>query len=56
MVIIKQKLSLIFMMKSYPGAVRGWNVTKYDLLRAPKQDPVEVELFIFGEVECKNTV
>ena len=42
MVIINQKLSLIFMMKSYPGAVRGWNVTKYDLLRAPKQS-----LFVF---------
>ena len=42
MVIIKQKLSQIFMMKSYPGAVRGWNVTKYDLVRAPKQS-----LFVF---------
>ena len=42
MVIIKQKLSLIFMMKSYPGAVRGWNVTKFDLLRAQKQS-----LFVF---------
>ena len=37
MVINKQKLSLIFMIKSYTGAVRGQNETKYDLLRAPRE-------------------
>ena len=36
MVINKLKLSLIFTINSYFGAVRGQSDTKYDLLRAPR--------------------
>ena len=35
MVINKENLSLIFMINSYVGAVRGQSDTKYGLLRAP---------------------
>ena len=42
LVINKQKLSLIFMMNSYTGGVRGHNYTKYDLLRAPRKN-----IFVF---------
>ena len=39
MVICKQKfVKDFFMIKSYTGAVRGQNETKYDLLRAPRKN------------------